>query len=112
MKAWHFTKTGSPLELTEIPDPVPGTGEVLIDVKAAGLCHTDISFIDGQVPGMPTHTPIVLGHEIAGVIAVYELLDSGQLNPLITTIGFDEIGTGLDRLRHGEAQGRLVATLY
>jgi D-arabinose 1-dehydrogenase-like Zn-dependent alcohol dehydrogenase len=45
------------------------------------------------------------------VIAVYELLDSGQLSPLITTLGFDEIGTRLDRLRRGEAQGRLVATL-
>jgi alcohol dehydrogenase, propanol-preferring len=68
MKAWHFVKTGSPVELVDIPDPVPGPGEVVVDVKAAGLCHTDISFIQGEVPGMPTRTPIVLGHEVAGVI--------------------------------------------
>jgi propanol-preferring alcohol dehydrogenase len=68
MKAWHFVKTGSPVELVDIPDPVPGPGEVIVDVKAAGLCHTDISFIQGEVPGMPTRTPIVLGHEVAGVI--------------------------------------------
>jgi alcohol dehydrogenase, propanol-preferring len=37
------------------------------------------------------------------------LLDSGQLDPLITTIGFAEIGSGLEQLRRGEARGRLVA---
>lgn len=69
MRAWSFTGTGSPLELVDLPDPQPGPGQVVLDVRAAGLCHTDISFIDGDVPGMPTHTPIVLGHEVAGVIA-------------------------------------------
>jgi propanol-preferring alcohol dehydrogenase len=69
MRAWQFTETGSEPELVELPDPVPGAGEVVIDIKAAGICHTDISFIDGHVPGMPTHTPIVLGHEVAGVIS-------------------------------------------
>jgi alcohol dehydrogenase, propanol-preferring len=34
MKAWHFVKTGSPVELVNIPDPVPGPGEVVVAVKA------------------------------------------------------------------------------
>lgn len=69
MRAWHFVEVGKPLEGVELADPVPSAGEVVVDIKAAGLCHTDISFMDGQVPGMPTHLPIVLGHEVAGVIS-------------------------------------------
>jgi propanol-preferring alcohol dehydrogenase len=69
MLAWHFVETGQPIVSVDIPDPVPSAGEVLVDITAAGLCHTDISFIDGDVPGMPTHTPIVLGHEVAGTIS-------------------------------------------
>lgn len=69
MKAWQFTTVGEEPQLTDLPDPVAGAGEVVIDIRAAGICHTDVSFIDGHVPGMPTHTPIVLGHEVSGVIS-------------------------------------------
>jgi propanol-preferring alcohol dehydrogenase len=69
MKAWQFEQVGHPLELVDLPDPTPAEGQVVIDVKAAGICHTDIAFMDGFVPGMPTHLPIVLGHEVAGVIS-------------------------------------------
>jgi propanol-preferring alcohol dehydrogenase len=69
MKAWHLLETGKPLVQVEIPDPVAGAGQVVVDIQAAGLCHSDISFMDGDIPGIPTHTPIVLGHEIAGVIS-------------------------------------------
>ncbi|MGW7069970.1 Zn-dependent alcohol dehydrogenase [Streptomyces sp. NPDC054855] len=47
----------------EIRDP--GPGEVLVAVKAAGLCHSDLSVIDGTIP-FPS--PVVLGHEGAGVV--------------------------------------------
>lgn len=69
MRAWHFVEVGTPLQGVDLADPTPSEGEVVVDIKAAGLCHTDISFIDGDVPGMPTHVPIVLGHEVAGVIS-------------------------------------------
>jgi propanol-preferring alcohol dehydrogenase len=69
LKAWHLLQTGKPLVRVEIPDPVAGPGQVVVDIQAAGLCHSDISFMDGDIPGIPTHTPIVLGHEIAGVIS-------------------------------------------
>lgn len=44
----------------------PGPGEVLVAVAAAGLCHSDLSVIDGTIPFPP---PVVLGHEGAGVVA-------------------------------------------
>lgn len=69
MKAWQYVSPGNPLTEVDLPDPVAGPGQVVIDVKGAGLCHTDISFLDGHVPGMPTHLPMVLGHEVAGVIS-------------------------------------------
>jgi S-(hydroxymethyl)glutathione dehydrogenase/alcohol dehydrogenase len=43
----------------------PGPGEVLVDVRASGICHSDLNVIDGT---SPRATPIVLGHEAAGVI--------------------------------------------
>ncbi|WP_419995833.1 Zn-dependent alcohol dehydrogenase [Streptomyces boninensis] len=43
----------------------PGPGEVLVGIKAAGLCHSDLSVIDGTIPFPP---PVVLGHEGAGVV--------------------------------------------
>jgi S-(hydroxymethyl)glutathione dehydrogenase/alcohol dehydrogenase len=44
----------------------PGPGEVAVDIAAAGLCHSDLSVIDGTIP-FPV--PVVLGHEGAGVVA-------------------------------------------
>lgn len=44
----------------------PGPGEVLVEIAAAGLCHSDLSVVDGTIP-FPV--PVVLGHEGAGVVA-------------------------------------------
>jgi alcohol dehydrogenase len=54
-----------PLKITEIDLAGPGHGEVLIRVEAAGLCHSDLSVIDGN---RPRPLPMVLGHEAAGVV--------------------------------------------
>ncbi|MEU7514891.1 Zn-dependent alcohol dehydrogenase [Streptomyces sp. NPDC042898] len=43
----------------------PGPGEVLVGIAAAGLCHSDLSVVDGTIPFPP---PVVLGHEGAGVV--------------------------------------------
>ena len=69
MKAWLFTAPDRPLELAELPDPTPAAGEVVIDVRAAGLCHTDVAILEGTMPGYPLVSPLVLGHEIAGVVS-------------------------------------------
>jgi S-(hydroxymethyl)glutathione dehydrogenase / alcohol dehydrogenase len=55
-----------PLEIDEIEVDGPGPGEVLIEIKATGLCHTDYHLIDGSMPLFPY--PLVLGHEGAGVV--------------------------------------------
>ncbi|MEU2621451.1 zinc-binding dehydrogenase [Streptomyces sp. NPDC007157] len=60
----------------EVPVPVPGPGEVLIEVKAAGVCLSDVHLIDGSLkPFHPVDT-VTLGHEVAGVI---HTLGSGLL---------------------------------
>ena len=55
-----------PLEIDEIEVAAPRQGEVLIEIKASGLCHTDYHLIDGSMSVSPY--PIVLGHEGAGVV--------------------------------------------
>lgn len=70
MKSWQFTGVNEPLTLNEVPMPQPGSGEVLIEIKAAGLCHSDVGVMTD--PGwldMLAHLPITLGHEVSGVIA-------------------------------------------
>ena len=40
----------TPLELTELPDPVPGENEILLKVSACGVCHTELDEIEGRTP--------------------------------------------------------------
>jgi len=54
-----------PLAVQAVELDSPGDGEVLVKVAAAGLCHSDLSVIDGN---RPRPTPMVLGHEAAGVV--------------------------------------------
>ena len=54
------------VELRKVPVPKIGDGEVLIEVKAAGICGTDLHILHDEFPYWP---PVVLGHEFAGVIA-------------------------------------------
>jgi len=73
MKAAVKAKKGKGnIEIRDIPTPTPGTGEVLIKVKAAGLCHTDILLYD-WAPAVEAEfqvsPPVVMGHELSGTIA-------------------------------------------
>lgn len=54
-----------PLRIEEVELDPPGEGEVLVRIRAAGLCHSDLSTINGN---RPRPTPMVLGHEAAGVV--------------------------------------------
>ena len=65
MKAWLFTGVEEPLQLIEREDPRPGPGQVVVDVRAAGLCHSDVGFIDGTLTWMLPKLPMILGHEVA-----------------------------------------------
>ncbi|WP_007024293.1 alcohol dehydrogenase catalytic domain-containing protein, partial [Saccharomonospora iraqiensis] len=54
------------VRVAEVPDPVPGPGEVVVRVGACGICGTDLHIADGHFP--PTPYPIVPGHEFAGEV--------------------------------------------
>lgn len=86
MKAWQFTGTNNPLELNEVPEPHAGPGQVVVDVKAAGVCHSDVTALDdaGWMPLFP-HLPRTMGHENAGVII--------------------EVGDGMDEWKVGDRVG-------
>ena len=56
----------SPLQRRELPVPRPADNEVLLAVKACGVCHTELDEIEGRTP--PPHYPIVPGHEVVGEI--------------------------------------------
>jgi alcohol dehydrogenase len=54
-----------PLTISELDLDPPGPGEVLVRIEAAGLCHSDLSVVDGN---RQRPTPMLLGHEAAGVV--------------------------------------------
>ena len=65
MKAAVFREVGKPLEVEEVEISKPGPREVLIRTAAAGVCHSDLHFVEGLYPAA---TPLVLGHESAGIV--------------------------------------------
>jgi len=68
MRAAVLHKPGSPLVLENIDDPHPGPGELLIQVKACGVCHTDLHLMAGEWP--LKKLPLILGHEAVGFVEV------------------------------------------
>lgn len=54
----------NPLELIDLPDPIPGEKEILVKVSACGICHTELDEIEGRTP--PPYLPIVPGHQVVG----------------------------------------------
>lgn len=68
MKAALFYGPHRPLELEERPIPRVGPGELVIKVAACGLCHTDLHYIDHDVPTF-AKPPLVLGHEASGIVS-------------------------------------------
>lgn len=59
-----LSENKKPLELVDLPDPVPGNKEILIKVSACGVCHTELDEIEGRTA--PPHFPVVLGHQVIG----------------------------------------------
>jgi L-iditol 2-dehydrogenase len=55
------------IRITEIPTPQPGPQEILVKVRACGVCATDVKILGGS--GLPKELPTILGHEVAGTIA-------------------------------------------
>lgn len=86
MTAWQWVGTGEPITRATVPVPQPGPGEVLLRVRAAGMCHSDIGELDEPSWAVNIlRNPITLGHEIAGDIVA--------------------LGAGVDRVAVGERFG-------
>ncbi len=83
MRVMLLEAPGHPLLDAELPRPEPGPGQVLLEVRACGVCRTDLHVADGELPH--PKLPLVLGHEIVGVVA--------------------ELGAGATRFRRGARVG-------
>lgn len=79
---------GKPLQRSELPLPVPGSGEIRLRVRACGICHTDLHTVEGDL-SLPK-LPVVPGHQVVGVV--------------------DAIGEGVTRFVPGQRVG--VPWLY
>lgn len=66
MHAMRFSEPGTPLAWTELPDPLPGPGEVRLRVHACAVCRTDLHIVDGELPARKR--PVIPGHQIVGTI--------------------------------------------
>lgn len=66
MRAIRMVGVGKPLEMFEIPVPEVGDRDVLVRIRAAGVCHSDVHYTAGKSPVYPL--PLTLGHEVAGVV--------------------------------------------
>lgn len=66
MKAIRFVAPKQPLEMHDIPVPQIGERDILVKVKAAGICHSDAHYRGGISPVRPV--PLTLGHEVAGIV--------------------------------------------
>jgi len=66
MRAMVLGAAGEQLRATELPEPVPDRGEVLLAVHACGVCRTDLHIVDGELT--QPKLPLVLGHQIVGEI--------------------------------------------
>jgi alcohol dehydrogenase, propanol-preferring len=76
MRAMVLDAAGERLRAAELPEPVAGAGEILISVRACGVCRTDLHIVDGEL----THPklPLVPGHQIVGeVVAGGERFEAG-----------------------------------
>ena len=56
----------NPLEYAEVPEPIPGPGELLVRVQVCGVCRTDLHVIEGELP--PKRSPVIPGHQIVGIV--------------------------------------------
>ncbi len=71
MKAVQYVRFGEPVEVREIEKPVPGPGEILLRITAAGVCHSDIAVqqMPKEIIDRSYNLPLTLGHEPVGVVA-------------------------------------------
>ncbi|MDB5726689.1 MAG: hypothetical protein JWQ16_3443 [Novosphingobium sp.] len=95
MKAWLFNGIDQPLELIERADPQAGPGQVVLDVRGAGLCHSDCGFMHGTLTHMLPGLPMILGHEVAGTVAsIGAGVDNFSLGDRVVACGPEDFAPG------------------
>jgi NADPH:quinone reductase-like Zn-dependent oxidoreductase len=113
MRAYVLQRHGGPegSALTDVADPVPGPGEILVAVKAAGLNPLDFKFRQGKLkPILPTRLPIVMGNELAGQVVA---LGSGASHfrigdNVFARVAKDRAGAFAERACIAEADAALM----
>ncbi|MEC4890500.1 MAG: zinc-dependent alcohol dehydrogenase family protein [Nitrospira sp.] len=87
MKAMVLDRAGDvstdPLQLRDLPMPVPGAGQVLVKVQVCGVCRTDLHVIEGELPDVKR--PLVPGHQVVGIVT--------------------QLGAGVEGLKEGDRVG-------
>ena len=86
-------RAGARLELRDIPSPEPAPGQVLLRVRACGVCRTDLHIVDGELPH--PKLPLVPGHQIVG-----EVIDGGSRFQAGTRVGVPWLGGTCGTCRH------------
>jgi Zn-dependent alcohol dehydrogenase len=76
MLAAVLRETGKPLSLEQVELDEPGPGEVRVRIEAAGVCHSDLHYVTGD---LPAKLPLVVGHEGAGVVEALGPLTTGRV---------------------------------
>src|SRR5262245_49644325 len=89
----------APLRLLDLPDPVPGPGEVRLRVRCCAICRTDLHVIEGDLPRR--RLPIIPGHQAVGVV--------DQIGPGCTRLKLGD-RVGVAWLRHTDGTCRFCAT--
>src|SRR3972149_6912508 len=86
MKAAVAEQAPQPLVIKDVPDPSVGDREVLVRVKACGVCHSDLHIVEGMMAARGLDPfPLILGHEVTGVV--------------------EAVGTEVSHLRRGDRVG-------
>jgi len=96
MRALVLERPGVPLELRELPDPEPGPGQVLLRVRACGVCRTDLHVVDGELT--EPKLPLVPGHQI-----VAEVASPGERFAVGDRVGVPWLGWTCGECRHCRA---------
>lgn len=106
MKAMVLEKIGGPLKLEELPMPKPGKGEVLLEVKACGVCRTDLHIFDGELP--KPKLPLILGHQVVGIIK--EVGEGVKLRKIGERVGVPWLGESCSRCAFCRTQRENLCT--
>ncbi|MDS1271584.1 NAD(P)-dependent alcohol dehydrogenase [Lipingzhangella sp. LS1_29] len=83
MRAVQYATVGEPPRVVDVATPEPGPGQLLVQVTAAGVCHSDLEVMSWPSDAFPYPLPLTLGHEGAGTVAA--------------------LGSGVDRVSAGES---------